>query len=153
MTTEVVIPVNDIIIFMQENWNILNVPVPNIYAMNSGDAEIRQNLNTYDAMNITIGTPAEVEQPIGTWYYANLTWKIMIDLYTFDSRERLWRLKDEIKRICHRYLHDMDNFQRIQYKQFSEIIDSQSNIWHGKIDIELVSSAVQIRDLPEDLIG
>ena len=136
------IPAIDVATMLQKNWNSNNVPIPKIYAINIGEAPPRVRLNDGDYVAAGTGVPAEVEEPIGTWIYANRTWRVTLDLATKNSKERLWAIKNEIRRICHMQMHSLPDYQRIQYRQFSEMMDQQYRIWQGKIDIELISSAV-----------
>ena len=85
---------------------------------------------------------AEVEEPIGTWIYANRTYRILLEMSTNANRQRLWDIKDEIRRIVHDKRHSLTGFQRIQYRSFTEQMDEQQRIWRGNIQLELLSSAV-----------
>ena len=136
------IPAIDINNILNSEWDVNNVPKPRIYAINTDVEPPRVSLNIGDYVTVGTGVPAEVEEPIGTWIYANRRWQVTLDLSTKHSKERLWAVKNEIRRICHMNMHSLPNYQRIQYKQFSEMMDQQLKVWQGKIDIELVSSAV-----------
>ena len=140
--TTVVIPYNDIRDILKANWNSQDVPEPLFVVVNEGINSPRLELYEQDIVSLTSGSPTESEQPIGNWIYANFTWKVILEAQTNKSRERLWQIKNEIRRICHNQTHKLNNFQRLQYVQFSEIMDQQFNVWQGKIDVELVSSAV-----------
>ena len=142
MTTVTRIPYNTVRDLLEDEWNTSNVSAPLFIVANEGLEPPRVELNNSDVVNITSGVPSESEQPIGTWVYAHRSWKITVDLVTKTSRERLWQIKDEIRRICHKNTHRIEGYQRIQYMQFSELVDQQFNVWQGKIDIELVSNAV-----------
>lgn len=136
------IPYNTVQDLLIKDWNEDNIPMPKIFVTNAGIEAPRQELNDVDIVNVISGIPSEVETPIGTWVYAHRQWKITLDLATRINRERLWGMKDEIRRICHKNTHSIEGYQRIQYMQFSELTDEQFNVWQGKIDIELVSNAV-----------
>ena len=142
MTTTTRIPYNTVKDLIDQQWDFNKLTKPLLIVANEGVEPPRIELNNDDVVNITSGVPSEVEQPIGTWVYAHRTWKITVDLATKMSRERLWQIKDEIRRICHKNTHSIEGYQRIQYMQFSEMVDQQFNVWQGKIDIELVSNAV-----------
>ena len=141
-----IIPVNDIKELLDDNWDTQqeSVPTPEYIVMNDGltPERFNMNMNPRDLLNIKTGVPTETEQPIGTWIYGHRVWPIVVEIYTKNSRQRLWDMKDEVRRICHLQIHSMSNFQRIQYKQFSEIVDEEFLVWQGRIEIELVSNAV-----------
>lgn len=139
-----VLPVEDIQALFDAQWNTQNgtVPEPTFVVTNDGVEPPRINLNRGDYITIKPGQPAEKETLIGTWVYGHRVWPIVLELATKNGRQRLWDLKDEIRRICHARIHSMTNFQRIQYQQFSELVEEELNVWKGRIEIELVSSAV-----------
>ena len=141
---DAIIPVNIISTMLTTNWNTQNgtLPAPIAFVVNSGTTPIRYDLNRGDHLVIKTGVPTEREDPIGTWIYTNRVWPIVVEIVTKDSRQRLWNLKDEVRRICHSQMHLLSNFQRIQFKQFSEMSEETQNVWRGRVEIELVSSAV-----------
>lgn len=141
---DAVIPVNDVQSMLDTNWNTQNgvLPEPNYLIVNSGTEPIRYDLNRGDYIIIKTGVPSENEMPIGTWIYATRIWPIVVEIATKNSRQRLWNMKDEIRRICHSQMHSLTNFQRVQYKQFSEMVEDQQLVWHGRVEIELQSAAV-----------
>ena len=48
----------------------------------------------------------------------------------------------EIRRICHKRMHSLTNFQRQQFQNFNEQTSDQANIWTGTAAIQLVNNAV-----------
>ena len=147
---EPVIPSAEVVKFLQEEWNSKYVQQPNIVSHNDGITAFRQNINNYDVVNVVNGSPSQALSPIGNWTYGHFEWRIQLDLYTINSRDRLWKLQHEIMNISFRKLHEIPNFQRIAYDKFTEVSDSQANMWHGQIQLILESKAVQLRD-PLDL--
>ena len=67
---------------------------------------------------------------------------MVLEVYTKDSRQKLYNLMREIRRICHARVHSLTNFQRITFNQFAEDNSEQANVWVGTVDIELVNNAV-----------
>ena len=145
-TQEPVIPTIEIVEFLEDEWNILYVPQPLIYSQNDGKTPVRNNLTRHDIINVIPASPSQDLKPIGNWVYGSFIWRVQLHLWTVDSRERLWKLQHEIMNISFRNLHTIPNFQRITYQRFSEVSEEQVNIWHGRIDLELESKAVQLRD-------
>ena len=140
------IPYENVKQLLDDAWDEDNTSRPLFVVPNAGVESVRLDLNYNDVISVTSGVPSEVENPIGTWIYVNRIWKISVDLKTKTSRERLWELKDEVRRICHRHIHTIPGFQRIQYVQFTESVEQQFNVWEGKVDIELVSNA-ELREI------
>ena len=145
-----VIPSAEVVNFLQEEWNERYVQKPHIVSHNDGITAFRQNLNQHDVVNVINGSPSQELVPIGNWTYGHFIWRLQLDLYTVNGRDRLWELQHEIMNISLRKLHEIPNFQRITYKKFAEMSDSEANMWRGQITLELESRAVRLRD-PLDL--
>jgi hypothetical protein len=136
-----VIPTDDLKTLLDAQWDNQsgNVPKPNFLIANSGTDPIRYDMVQGDWIILAPDSPAESEQPIGTWQFGKHIWRISLTVATKRSRIRLWDMRREIRRICHDQIHSMTNFQRIQYVNFMEFVDAQQLVWMGKIQIELVS--------------
>ena len=163
-----IIPVREIESLLNGAWYDFENK-PHIYVMNNGLSPLRQQINNYDIINIVNGSPAQELTPIGNWVYGDYLWRVVLHIYTKQSRDRLWEINHNVMNICFEHLHNNklkvsedyfsaegkreteyktlynDAIQRITYKQFNEIDDSAFNFWHGKIDIELEAKAIQIR--------
>lgn len=129
---------------LDANWNTQAglIPEPLYLDVNDGTTPIRIDFSTVDYVVISIDTPAEQEQPIGTWVYGDRTTKVLLELYTSNSRQRLYNLKQEIRRIIHAAMHTLTDYQRIQYLSFNELTETAQRIWIGRILIDLVNNAV-----------
>ena len=68
----------------------------------------------------------------------------MLELYTNSSRQRLYDVMREVRRICHARMHSLTNFQRIQFMDFNELTNAQANVWAGTVSIQLVNSAITL---------
>ena len=139
-------PTTEISSLLSTNWDTQsgNVPAPTFIVPNDPTVPARYDLRnptTHDEVIIKPDLPAEEEQPIGTWIYGNHIWKIVLEIKTPTSRVRLWDIRREIRRICHSQMHSMTNFQRIQYKNFTELVEQEQRIWAGRINLELINSA------------
>jgi len=131
---------------LDTEWNTQSglIPEPTFVDINdgSGGAQLRFDLNRGDFVFISSDMPSETEEPIGTWVYGNRTTRIVLEMHTKDSRQRLYNIKQEIRRIAHNQMHALDEFQRIQYVTFAEYIQDQMNLWSGRIILELVNNAI-----------
>ena len=83
-----------------------------------------------------------METPIANYKYGNRTYRVTLEVYTKDSRQKLYNLMREIRRVCHARVHSLSNFQRITFNSFTEDNNEQANVWVGTVDIELVNNAV-----------
>ena len=136
------IAVDDIFTDLDGQWNASNVTKPSFNKVNAANQPIRFDLNVGDHLVGRAGDPAFEEEPIGNWKYGNRMYNISIELYTLTSRQRLYNLMQEVRRICHSRMHSLTNFQRQQFMGFSEETGEQVNIWTGSVQIQLVNNAV-----------
>jgi len=136
------IPIDAIMTDLDGQWDASNVVKPSLITVNAANQPIRFDLNVGDHVVGRTGSPAFEEEPIGNWKYGNRTYNIAIELWTLTSRQRLYDLMREIRRICHDRKHSLTNFQRQQFMTFSEETSEQVNMWTGSIDIKLENNAV-----------
>jgi len=136
------IPVDDIMSQFDTQWNASNVTKPSLIKVNAANQPIRYDLNVGDAVIGRTGSPAMDETPIGNWKYGHRTYNVELELFSLNSRQRLFNLMQEIRRICHARKHSLTNFQRQQFMGFSEETSEQVNVWTGTIEVELVNNAI-----------
>ena len=136
------IAIDDVFTDLDSQWNASNVAKPELIKVNAASQPIRFDLNVADHIVGRTGTPAMDEFPIGNWKYGNRVYNIEIELFTLNSRQRLFNLMQEIRRICHSRMHSLTNFQRQQFVGFNEETGEQVNVWTGTVDIVLENNAV-----------
>jgi len=127
---------------LDAQWNSSNVTEPEYIDVNDGTAPMRVDFKNQDYVIISSDSPTEEETPIGNWAYGSRTSRVLLELYSSNSRQRLYNLKQEIRRIIHNQMHALTSFQRIQYVNFIEMTDAAQKLWIGRISISLVSDAV-----------
>ena len=136
------IPVDAIMTDLNSQWNASNVTKPTLITVNKTNDPIRFDLNVADHLIGRTGSPAFDEQPIGNWKYGNRVYNIELELWTLNSRQRLYNLMQEIRRRCHARMHSLTNFQRQEFLEFTEEVADQVNLWTGTISIQLQNNAV-----------
>jgi len=145
MPTEPV-PINEFLVDVENQWAYSNVAgtsaKPAFVEVTGDDEPMRFNLNVNDHFVGRAGSPALEETPIGNWKYGNRTYSLEIEVYTLTSRQRLYDLMREMRRICHARKHALTNFQRQQFVNFQELTQEQANIWAGTVSINLENNAV-----------
>ena len=109
--------------------------------MNVSAQSLRYDLNVKDALLFRAGSPTITEEPIGNWEFVNRAYNVELELNTQVSRQRLYNMVQEIRRICYARRHSMTDFQRLQFEGFNEITQNQANIWSGTVSIQLVNNA------------
>ena len=136
------LPINEFITDLEGQWTASNVSKPAFIEVTGAKEPIRFNLNVNDHVIGRAGNPALQETPLGNWTYGNRIYNLELEVHTLNSRQRLYDLMREIRRICHDRKHSLTNFQRQQFTGFSEETGEQANIWTGTIDILLENNAV-----------
>ena len=137
------LPVSDALSELNSQWNASNVVKPVLIELNSGTATaIRIDLNRGDYLIAQPGTPTLDELPVGNWNYVNRSYSVVLELQTRSSRQRLYDLMAEVRRICHARRHSMTNFQRLQFSNFNEASEDQLGVWIGTIELALVNENI-----------
>ena len=136
------IPIDAIMTDLNSQWNASNVTKPTLITVNKTNDPIRYDLNRGDMLIGRTGTPSFDEQPIGNWKYGNRAYNVEIELWTLNSRQRLYNLMQEVRRICHARMHSLTNFQRQEFIDFNEEVSDQVNLWTGTLGIQLQNNGV-----------
>jgi len=137
------LPIKDVLDELDTQWNASNVAEPKFIEVTGATNDpLRFNLNVGDVVFGRAGDPALEETPIGNWTYGNRVYNLGLEVYTRVSRQRLYDLVKEVRRICHARMHSLTSFQRIQFGAFTESTQEQVNIWTGAITIKLENNAI-----------
>lgn len=136
------IAVTDILSELNTQWNSSNVTKPQLVELNGPEGIFRIDLNRADYIIGQPGSPTMEETPIGNWKFVDRTYSVTLSVQTRDSRQRLYNLMREIRKICHVRRHEMTNFQRLQFLNFNEDTTEQANVWTGTVSVQLVNQNV-----------
>jgi hypothetical protein len=136
------VPVTAIISELDTNWDATNVVKPILIEMAGTSAPTRIDLNRGDYLIARPGSPTLEETPLGNWKYINRVYNISIELQTRASRQRLYDLMAEVRKICHARRHSMTSFQRLQFQNFTEEVGEQVNVWLGTIEVQVVNENI-----------
>ena len=136
------IAVTDILSELNTQWNASNVTKPQLVELNGPEGIFRIDLNRADYIIGQPGSPTMEETPIGNWKFVDRTYSVTLSVQTRDSRQRLYILMREIRKICHVRRHEMTNFQRLQFLNFNEDTTEQANVWTGTVSVQLVNQNV-----------
>ena len=138
------LPIKELLTEFDGQWNASNVTEPEFIEVTGANEPIRFNLNRADHVIGRAGSPALREEPIGNWTYGNRFYAVELELHTLNSRQRLYNIMQEIRRICHARASSLTNFHRIQFINFGELTTEQVNLWSGTITIELQNYATTL---------
>ena len=95
-----------------------------------------------DHLVIREDTGGETEILRNAYAYKNIKITILIDIKTNVSRQRLYDLKQEIRRIVNNQMHSLTNYHLIRYGGFAEQTETQMNMWEGQVRLTLESDGV-----------
>ena len=137
------VPVSLLKTEVSAQWDTDNVAAPNFIEVNVSAQSLRYDLNVKDALLFRAGSPTISEEPIGNWQFVNRVYNVELELSTQVSRQRLYNMVQEIRRICYSRRHSMSDLQRLQFEGFNEVTQNQANIWVGTVSIQLVNNAEQ----------
>ena len=142
------IAVTEFITDLESQWTHTNVSgagkKPGFIEVTGASEPMRYNLNVNDQIIARPGNPAVAETPIGNYKFGDRLYNISLEIYTNTSRQRLYDVMREVRRICHARIHSLTNFQRIRFVTFNESTDSQANIWTGVVSVELVNNSIAL---------
>ena len=142
------IAVTEFITDLESQWTHTNVSgagkKPGFIEVTGASEPMRYNLNVNDQIIARSTGPALQEVPIGNRKFGNRIYNITLEIYTQDSRQRLYNVMAEIRRICHSRIHSLTNFQRIQFMDFNEQTNAQANVWVGTVSVQLVNNAITL---------
>ena len=140
------LPINEFFVDVEDQWTYSNVSGTSkkqaFVEVTGANEPMRFDLNYNDHFVGRAGSPAMEEEPIGNWKYGNRTYNLELEVYTLTSRQRLYDLLRELRRICHARMHSLSNFQRQRFVNFQELTQEQANIWAGTITVTLENNAV-----------
>ena len=136
------IAVTDILSELNTQWNASNVTKPQLVELNGPEGVFRIDLNRADYIIGQPGSPTMEETPIGNWKFVDRTYSVTLSVQTRDSRQRLYNLMREVRKICHVRRHEMTNFQRLQFLNFNEDTTEQANVWTGTVTVQMVNQNV-----------
>ena len=134
------LPADDLLTEFNSQWDTSNVAKPNLVVVTGNGEPVRFDLNAGDA--VVARNTAFSETPLGNWTYGNREYTVTLEIWTLRERQRLFNLMQEIRRICHSRMHNLTNFQRIQFLNFNEMTTDTLNVWMGNSHIALVNDSV-----------
>lgn len=125
------------------------IPKPNIF---EAGEEIRTDLKlggvAKDQMEISMTPSGEREMWRANWAYADITAELQIKISTSESRQRLYDLMSQVRRIMRVNKHNRtylgDVFQAIRYLRFVEKVTGKIKNWEGVCVCQLEAAGVDM---------
>lgn len=126
-------------------WVAVNrLPAPEIHIMNDITMEGEQ-MHLDRADYVIIGETSIDENQHGhTYEFKDFSVAVPIEIHTRRSRQRLYDLMAEVRRIVYTFQRSIRPYQQMYYDRFQETSEGQHNYWKGVCSIRLTSRLVPI---------
>jgi len=126
---------------LDSEWNVSPKPsILDIATLDRGEGK-RTRLQDHDVIRI-FETAHNEAQPELLFDFVNIHVNLTIDVRTMKSRSRLGDLRDEVRRILHKYRKgDGINFDRAIFKTRTDLSDRSKRLFRYTMQVEIVTFA------------
>lgn len=123
---------------LDANWNVSPKPsILDIAALDAGEGK-RTRLMDHDIIRI-FETAHNEAQPELMFDFVNEHINLTIDVRTMRGRERLSALRDEVRRILHKFRKgDNSTFDRAIFKTRTDLSDRSKRLFRYTMQVEIV---------------
>ena len=126
---------------LNSQWNVSPKPsILDIATLDHGEGK-RARMQDHDIIRI-FDTAHNEAQPELLFDFVNIHVNLTIDIRTMKSRSRLGDLRDEVRRILHKYRKgDGNNFDRAIFKTRTDLSDRSKRLFRYTMQVEIVTFA------------
>ena len=136
------IPTLVVLTLLEDNWDEGDVIKPQLIEVNAPNTnKLRLDLTKGDAVLIKLGAGRN-ERWRGNWSWKDIVDYVEIEMFTKESRQRLYNINAEIRKIIEANMHSLNDYHVIRYSSFNENTDKELNFWRGTAKISLESNAI-----------
>ena len=130
--------INAIVNLLSNEWNVSPKPsILDIATLDSGEGK-RTRLQDHDIIRV-FETAHNEAQPELLFDFVNIHVNLTIDIRTVKGRSRLSALRDEVRRILHKYRKgDGSNFDRAIFKTRTDLSDRSKRLFRYTMQAEVV---------------
>lgn len=123
---------------LDSNWNVSPKPsIEDIAVLDRGEGK-RARLQDHDVIRL-FETAHNEAQPELLFDFVNVNVNLTIDIRTVKSRERLSELRDEVRRILHKFRKGKDNeFDRVIFKTRTDLSDRSKRFFRYTMQAEVI---------------
>lgn len=123
---------------LNSQWNLSPKPsIEDITVMDRGEGK-RTRLQDQDVIRL-FETSHNEAQPELLFDFVNINVNITIDIRTVKGRERLGALRDEVRRILHKFRKGHNNeFDRVIFKTRTDLSDRSKGLFRYTLQAEVV---------------
>tara|TARA_R110000823_G_scaffold288449_1_gene406608 strand:+ start:1114 stop:1554 length:441 start_codon:yes stop_codon:yes gene_type:complete len=143
---DIAIPIRSYLTDLETNINPNNIGsnMPVFKEATEDNTTMYFNLTNGDHIIGKAARPSFEETPLGNWKFVNRVFNIELEVYTNKSRQQLYNLIQEIRRLAYSKRHSSSDYQRVQFQQFNELPEGKTNMWMGTIRLQLTNDAVYV---------
>ena len=133
--------IDAIVSLLQKDWSVSPKPsILDIATLDAGEGK-RTRLQDHDIIRV-FETAHNEAQPELLFDFVNIHVNLTIDMRTVKGRERLGAIRDEVRRILHKYRKgDGSNFDRAIFKTRTDLSDRSKRLFRYTMQAELVTFA------------
>jgi len=130
--------INAIVNLLSNEWNVSPKPsILDIATLDSGEGK-RTRLQDHDIIRV-FETAHNEAQPELLFDFVNIHVNLTIDIRTVKGRSRLSALRDEVRRILHKYRKgDGSNFDRAIFKTRTDLSDRSKRLFRYTMQAEVI---------------
>ncbi len=123
---------------LDSNWNVSPKPsIEDIAVLDRGEGK-RTRLQDHDVIRL-FETAHNEAQPELLFDFVNINVNLTIDIRTVKGRERLAKLRDEVRRILHKHRKGSNNdFDRVIFKTRTDLSDRSKRFFRYTMQAEVV---------------
>jgi len=140
------VPTSTLKDLLTNNWNDQegNIPLPDFREATSTETRVDLAIEGEDVIVIRMEDAGIEEKWRSNYSYADVTVPIRLEIYTQKSRQRLYDLFQECRRIIRVQKHNVGDYQLTRWHNFNEFTMEQMNVWMGASRITLESLGISI---------
>lgn len=138
------LPANVIATMLKDQWDEGNVKMPEIIEVNvPSNAVLRYDLNLGDVIFVRSDPTSVVYSYRCAYNYYDKRSIVAAEIHTKDSRQRLYDVMAEVRRVCEVNTHAVTGYQLLRFMNFTEFTTEELNIWRGSLTMNMESAGVR----------
>lgn len=119
------------------------IPRPEIHVLNDTDGPPQGNLARSDFLIVEMMSWDENQRGF-SYEYKDMEIPMTLSIYTKVSRQRLYNVMSEARRIIYKYNRTLRPFQLMYWDGFSEDSDGRNRNWEGTCTFRITSESVPV---------
>jgi len=138
------LPASVFVALLKDQWDEGNVKMPTILEVNvPSNAVLRFDLTRGDVIFVRSDPTSVVYTYRNAYNYYDKRSLLITEMHTKESRQRLYDIMGEIRRVCEVNTHSITGYQLLKFMNFTEFTTEELNIWRGTASVHMESAGVR----------